>query len=505
MRRVLRRPWIALVVALVAICMLFVFGRPDFVAADPLWYAGIAHSISVDPWSVLAPQEIHPFVMRIGLTVPLALAYRAFGVSGIVTNLPSLIAAIGVLLTVYAAATTPRAKLIGLAMCTASVPLFHQMVLLGVDLPSAALMGCSVLYLTRRDRLRGWLWLVAAVAAWGAAFLVKETALWCAPIWIYAIVVDIRAAGWRRTVRVFAPAIATGLVLGAGYLVLCARVWGDPLARLHGITQAVANVRNSPYVDSWAMAGSPASEWLARLTWQVPWLLIQMFGATLVPVVLAPWLVRQRDRIWIVAVATIVGLYWFGSSTTREYIPLPISQRMIIPALPFILVTAAIAADRAIERWRLAEGRRRAIIVVFAATVVGVAVRPIGIALAHAHPETDAFATIQRELATAPEQHFVLVCGEPRCLEIAQWYFGFEPQPNIAFVHANDFSASTLPSNVHVQALVNRIRAQGAHRTDPKSDRTADITALGLPVLAGNKNVSLYDAGDGVALQRALH
>jgi hypothetical protein len=72
-------------------------------------------------------------------------------------------------------------------------------------------------------------------------------------------------------------------------------------------------------------------------------------------------------------------------------------------------------------------------------------------------------------------------------------------------VHANDFAAAPLPAGAHVRALVNRVRAPGAHRTDPKSDRTADIAALHLPVLAGNNNVTLYDAGDGTALQRALH
>ena len=68
----MKRPWIALVVALVVECAIFARGRPDFVASDPLWYASIAHQLSADPASVFAHHDLHPFVMRIGLTAPLA-------------------------------------------------------------------------------------------------------------------------------------------------------------------------------------------------------------------------------------------------------------------------------------------------------------------------------------------------------------------------------------------------------------------------------------------------
>src|SRR5580698_7629083 len=138
--------------------MLFALAQGDYVAADPLWYASLAHSISIDPASVFGHGEAHQFVMRVGLTMPLALLYRLFGVSALVSNLPCLIAANGIIATVYAAARTPRAKLIGLGLCLASVPLFQHMRLLGIDLPAGALIGCSVLCMARRDRPRGAIW-----------------------------------------------------------------------------------------------------------------------------------------------------------------------------------------------------------------------------------------------------------------------------------------------------------------------------------------------------------
>src|SRR5262245_23118298 len=108
MDRLCQRPRWALVCALVFETVVFVAGQRDFIAADRLWYASIAHALSVDPASVLA--DTHPCAMRIGLTLPLALLYRLFGVSPLITNLLALIAGLGVTLVVYAAAPTPRAK-----------------------------------------------------------------------------------------------------------------------------------------------------------------------------------------------------------------------------------------------------------------------------------------------------------------------------------------------------------------------------------------------------------
>ena len=494
----MKRPWIALVVALVLETMLFVLAQGDYVAADPLWYASLAHSIAIDPASVFGHGEAHQFVMRVGLTLPLALLYRLFGVSALVSNVPCLIAANGIIATVYAAARTPRAKLIGLGLCLASVPLFQHMRLLGIDLPVGALIGCSVLCMSRRDNPRGAIWLAGAMALWFAAFQVKEIALWCAPIWIYAVVVDLRAAGAKATARLYAPAIVVGIALGVGYLAACAAIWGDPLARIHGIAQSISNVQDAPYSDAWLMPGSGPSRWIARMIWQVPWLLVTMFGAALVPVVLSPWLVRGRDRIWPVATAVIVLCYWFGSSTTRAYLPLPITARMMVPVLPCLLATAAIAGDALVERWRVIAG-------VVALAVVAQAALPIVVGLRRAHPELDAFALLRHEAAAEPARPLVVVCGEPRCAMIGSFYFGFEPPPNVTMPLAGELASTAIPPGALVRALVNRTRAPGARKTDPSSDRTADITALHLPILAGNKNVTLYDAGDGVALQRALH
>lgn len=165
-RGVGERPWLGLVAALVVELVVFFVGQGDFVASDPLWYAGIAHRISVDPADVFATHDTYPFIMRIGLTVPLAMLYRVFGVSPLVSNVPCLVATLGVVLVVYAAGPTPRARWLGMLFCVTCVPLLRNMAVLNVDLPCGALMACSTLGLSWRERPRGALWLTGAVVAW---------------------------------------------------------------------------------------------------------------------------------------------------------------------------------------------------------------------------------------------------------------------------------------------------------------------------------------------------
>jgi hypothetical protein len=491
----LQRPWIALVLALILESLVLVVGRGDFVASDPLWYASIAHQIAVDPSAAFASGETHPFVMRIGLTVPIALLYRAFGVSTLVSNLPCLLAALGVLLVAYAAAPTPRAKLLAVLFGVCCAPLIRHASVLNVDLPCAALMACAILWLSWRDRPRGAWWLAGAAVAWIAAFLVKETAIWLGVVWIYAIVVDVRALGPGRAARRFAPAVAVGAALCAGYAALCAQLWGSPWARFHGIEDLT-------YGHAWSLHGRGAAAWLARLTWQPAVLFATMFQATLVPVVLAPWLVRDRARIWWFATAAFVLLYWLGSTSLSSYSPLPISQRMVLPVLPGLVVLAALASDRALDRLR--GSRWRAPVAVAVAIAVAVpAVHVMSARLVRPRPETASFAVLRDEAAD-PGRRIVLVCGEPRCVDISGFYFDFAPPPNLTVVFANDFARAPRPEGATVRALVNLTRSPGARRTDPQLDRTPSIEALALRPLVWDRSVRLYDAGDGARLWEAL-
>jgi hypothetical protein len=494
-RTVLRHPWIALVVALCLESFVLVIGRGDFIASDPLWYSEIAHRLTLDPSEVFAGHDTHPFVMRIGLTVPLALLYRAFGVSTVVSNLPCTMAALGVLLVAYAAAPTPRAKLLALLFGVACTPLIRHATVLNVDLPCAALMACSVLWLSRRDRPRGAWWLVAAAVAWIAAFLVKESAIWCGAVWLYAIVVDLRGLGVRQLARRFAPAFVVAAALAALYAALCAWLWGSAWARFQGIEELT-------YDHAWTLHGRPASQWIKRLTWQPAVMLATMFHATLVPVVLAPWLVRGSARIWWFATAAFTVLYWFGSTSLTSYSPLPISERMVLPVLPGIIVLAALASDQALERLHSSRWRTP-IVAALLVFLCAPAVRVMSARMIRPRSETASFAVLRDEVAD-PTHRVVLVCGERRSVHISGFYFAFEMPSNLTVVFAADFARAARPEGATVRALVDISRGRTDRGMDPNLDMTAPIELLALPLLFRDHNVRLYDAGDGVRLWEAL-
>ena len=280
----------------------------------------------------------------------------------------------------------------------------------------------------------------------------------------------------------------------AAYFAICARVWGDVFARFAGISTLT-------FEHEWSLHGKPAIEWIHRLTWQPPLLLVTMFQVLLVPALASPWLVRGRDRIWPVATLVFLLLYWFGSSSLSAYSPLPISQRMILPVLPVLLVTATLAADAALERFR---GRRwlaplaiivaLAIVLPTARAMFGLVTRPT--------PETDAFALLRDEARDG--KPLTIVCGEPRCVAIGNFHFDFRVPSHVRLLSAEQFAEVVLPAQDRVRALVHLGRAKGTRRTRPDLDRTGTIEALKLRALYLHRSVRVYDAGFGQALWQAL-
>ena len=349
-----------IVVAGIGLLAMMVAAIGDYPASDPIWYAQIANRLAHAP-DALHGISSHPFEMRVGLTVPLAVLYRLLGVSPLVTTLPSILAALGALVIAVTAQRTPRGRWIAIAFTLTSLSLVQTGSVLGADLPCGTLIAASVLGLERRADPRGRWWLVGAALAWFAAFLVKETAVWVAPVWLYAFAVDLRCTG-RRALHDYVPAAATLLLVAVAYLWLCSVVWGSPWARFTGI-QALHH--------TWSMEEAANHAWLERLTWAPPVFFAKILGLVVVPAVVG-WWVRGSQRIWVVACAVTIACFWFGSASASTYSPLPLTPRMLGVVTPIVIVAAALAIDDLYTRARVSLGVRRYGL----ALVVGIVVVP---------------------------------------------------------------------------------------------------------------------------------
>lgn len=406
--------------AIVVQTMIFVVAQGDLPVDDPLAYAENAHAIASDPAEHFRAPLNHPFAMRIGITLPLAALFSLFGVTQITTNLPSLLASIVILLVVYAAAPTARSKRIAIGFTVFSAALVRYGPQLDVDLVCGAISALSILLLARR-RIAG------AVALWFCAFLVKETTIWFTPVWLYVIAVDIRALGWRCALRRFAPGFVVGAALAVAYVVTCSLVWGDGLARVHGI-DALAH--------PWAPRGRSAYWWLARMTWRPPLAFVATFGVAVLVGIAGARRIADRDRLWLVAAGSYLALFWFGSASTTAYVPLPINQpRMLMVALPCVLVVATLATAQLRHRGLIA--------LVAAATVVPFAFALIA-AIRRDHPEATLHHAIRADALRGGR--VLVVCGDFRCLATVPYVFGYRVPPNLAVVAAPDFAHGPLPA-----------------------------------------------------------
>jgi hypothetical protein len=213
------------------------------------------------------------------------------------------------------------------------------------------------------------------------------------------------------------------------------------------------------------------------------------FGVALIVAAVAAPRVAKMHRLWVVATASYLLMYWFGSGSSDEYLPLPLThRRMLMAVLPGVLVLAALASEAL--PWH-----RRWVAIVGAATVlpfVGV----LAYVVLRDRPETTLYAAIREETGDV-----LVVCPDFRCLSAVPFAFGFRVPPRMRVTSVTDFVDAPPPTGARVRVVVKpRARANlygGVAIVQP-------IEALHLPAIVSHRTERLYDAGDGADLHRVL-
>jgi hypothetical protein len=184
--------------------------------------------------------------LRIGLTGPTALAMKVFGYSEVTYHAFPVAAALLLFASVYAIGCMMFGRLVG-ALSAAVLGCVGLVIVAGTellpDLPATALFTAAVaLTVGIREGLLAHrrVWLTVAGVLLGWSYLTREFIVFVWPL--------VAVLLWRRVARwewlwAFAPVLLTG----AGEMALNARLYGDPLARLHA-SSGLGNLPSRPEV-----------------------------------------------------------------------------------------------------------------------------------------------------------------------------------------------------------------------------------------------------------------
>lgn len=454
--------------------------------SDPLIYSRNAYLLSTGEG--FARGDI--FVQRVGVSLPVAIVYAIFGVNILTTNVWPLCAALIVLVTVWAALPDEKSRIFGVFLCLTSVPLFDGATALYPDLIATAFMALSSLILFSRNAFiscRGrWMVMPAVgVAVLFLAFLAKESAYWVLPLWIIAFVSDMRGENRRFLLRRFyLPVFVAGVLLIGAYLAFCAAVWGDPLIR-------VKTVQSYTGRHLWSWGNVPLRELVMRVTVSPFALFLVQYDAICIAAVLALFVLPRRLVSWALYTVCCVGFFWFGSTSFTAYEPMPLSQRMTLPALPGLYVLSAYF----LSRLEIPSPRRAVRHLLPAVMILGA----VGFPFLHyaaswgemPRAREHAAAMMKQEVMAHPERRYAVVCSDTRSPSSLAFYFGYRYPENLVVVFAGDVTPTLLDGRERY-AFVDGEQSAFLLASYGDANFDGEIRALGLPCRYRSGNIALY-------------
>ncbi len=334
-----------------------------YVGLDDAEYAHLAYEIARGTFHPGAYHGPVVFPLRVGVLVPAAAVYYAFGLTEWSTVLYPFVVALLSIALVYACATMLFGHRSGLiaAVLMAILP-WHidSATKLLPDLPAAffATLAVAVLILVGRRRVAGrgalLAWGGAAGLALGASWLCKESVAYLAPFFLVALILTVRREGPRMWLFWIGLAAASLGVL-AGEMLTYYHLHGDLLFRFHQVE--VDYRQNAKYfftegsAHGWSEGGSRWRAVANRVFVSGPSTLFLDPSLLYLPLMAAiatlyGWVRRERTfllpAIWF---WTLAFMFDFGSSSVTEYIPLALFQRYLyLLYYPSIVLAAGFLA-----------------------------------------------------------------------------------------------------------------------------------------------------------------
>ena len=447
-----RECWRLLLLTLLLFMLAWSVVPRSFHISDPSWYSNQAWSIASgdyfpeewEPGSSI--KKNHLFNHRYGLLLPTAAFYKLFGVNLHTLNAIGLLATLMIIAGVWAAMPNERTRRASLLLCLLSLPLWKETIFLYPDLTVTAFMLASSLCLFSRERVlrtetasRLMGLAVIGMLLLFYAFLTKLSAYWVLPLWVWALVRDSYGPDRRPLLLGFwMPAMLTGLILGIGYLVITYIIWGSPWARFEAVDSAKHLWANG--VKWERLTTGPIKPFIDLVGhWSV--LLVAGVGLLFAP---------QRLRPWIGYLICCLGFYWFGSTSFSSYQPLPTLPRMMLPAVPAVLIFAAFLIGRISSK------------IVGVLVIVMISAMPLyqwmkNHQASHPTPSQAIVSIFKQKIAENPDGEYLFLCSESRsCGTEFRFYFGYDYPDNLKVAYAGGLKKLTFQSEPVIFAYLNQ-------------------------------------------------
>lgn len=460
----------------------------EMTASDPWAYSERAFQLASD----YEFSGDHVFSHRLWTYVPLALIYRIFGVSALTTNLWPLLATLLIILTVWAALPDTKSRIIGALLCLTSAPLFEYSVKLYPDIIAAAFMVLSSLLLFSRKNIvysekKLFIYAIASVFFMFFAFLAKMSAYWVLPLWLIAIVADSKHNERSRLFKHFyIPVLVAGLFLGVAYLVFCYEVWGDPLVRFK-------NIQSMSGDHLWSRQSGDFGQLVKRLTILPADLFLNQYGAAFLLLALLGFgIAKESVRPWGYYTLFCVVFFWFGTTSFTYYDPMPLVQRMTLPALPGIYILCAYLLSR-LTLVSLQPAWIRHLLPVFLVLVLA------GPSFSQyvetwkdkTLPEAEAIQIVKQSVESNPGTNHLLVCSDTRSPRFLSFHFGYRYPANLNVLAVADLTKELIATDKRFLFL-NRERSLFLTSAYGKRHYDNEIISLGFPELYKTWPVALF-------------
>lgn len=333
--------WVLIAVGVFAI-LLRAIGYDGLAVSDDMGYAHFAERIANGQFRI----EHHHYAIRFGMTAPVALLYFLFGMQEWTTVLyplagsvaaPVLLAAIGCRIGGAAAGLIS-----GLLLASLPMEALYGGMLVPEAVLQPALLAAALFYVVADQRSLPLLAGLSGVA-FGLAFLVKEPAVFVLAAFVLFGLLQ------RRYRLAIALAAGAALVAGTEFALL---YWatGDPF-----FIHSAMKVHNAG-MQRWAQALDlpyRLFKYYPRIL-LVPNTFVGLHG--LIATVAAVYgLLRWKKPVYglLLLWAAIPFLYLnFGSSSFREYMPLPAAHRYLLVIFPPLLLLAGLGLAGVATRGR---------------------------------------------------------------------------------------------------------------------------------------------------------